>query len=263
MHTRMTALLGKAYSAYAAGFRTGDIEFDKNIDLKISHTMRVCDLILDIANRLHLDDKACCTARVCALFHDIGRYEQFARWGTFADSESEDHGLLGVKVINENNLLAPLTRPVKNIVLAAVENHNKLYIDEDLDEDQIFFTRMLRDADKLDIWKVVLEFYTLPAEKRLASIGLGLADTPVVSGKVCNELLACSMVKSGSLKTLDDLKLLQMGWIYDLNFIPSFEIAVEHDYIRKIFETLPASPVIDEIYRKITSFISLKLARSI
>ncbi len=263
MHTEMTDLLEKRYSAYAAGFRTGDIGFDKNIDLKISHTMRVCDLITEIADRLHLDDKACFTARICALFHDIGRYEQFSRWGTFADSESENHGILGAKVIKENDLLEPLRERMRSIVLAVVENHNKLYIDEDLDEDQNFFTRMVRDADKLDIWKVVLEYYTSPPEKRLESIGLGLADTPEVSEEVCRQLLSDTMVKSTRLKTLNDLKLLQMGWIYDLNFIPSFEIAAERDYIGRIFETLPENPVIDEIYRKITSFIQLKLAEAV
>jgi hypothetical protein len=52
------------------------------------------------------------------------------------------------------------------------------------------------------------------------------------------------------LKSLDDYKLLSIGWVYDLNFKLSFEKVRKRRYIDKLAETLPQS-------RKILSGVKL------
>ena len=44
-------------------------------------------------------------AEIMALFHDIGRFEQYKQYRTFSDYRSEDHAALGVKVIKANRIL--------------------------------------------------------------------------------------------------------------------------------------------------------------
>ena len=47
------------------------------------------------------------------------------------------------------------------------------------------------------------------------------------------------MVQMSTLKTLNDFKLLQLAWIYDLNFACSLRILESRQYIDGIAATLP------------------------
>ena len=259
MYARMIAVLKKDYAAYVAQFRGDDTVFNENISLKEKHTRRVCREILDIGESLRLNEEELFLAEASALFHDVGRYAQFEKYGTFVDAKSENHGQLGLKIIIKNHMLDTLSPRHREVVLTVVENHNKLCLPETLDQEKRFFTKLLRDADKIDIWRVVLEYYTSPNGKRLESIGLGLPDVAEVSDAVCRDLLSGKMVMGTTMESLNDFKLLQMGWVYDLNFGRSFEIVRERDYIRRIYETMPHSPVINRIYGQVTEFISSKL----
>jgi hypothetical protein len=64
-----------------------------------------------------------------------------------------------------------------------------------------------------------------------------------------------SMQKVGS---LNDFKLLQMGWIYDINYQPTFQMIYERDYLKKIRDVLPASERIDQIYSMLMSYLNGK-----
>jgi len=61
------------------------------------------------------------------------------------------------------------------------------------------------------------------------------------------------------LKTLNDFKLLQIGWVYDLNFVPSFQIVKKKKYLEKLEEALPQSKEIKEAvklaHNHVNSFI--------
>lgn len=257
---RMIADLKEDYAAYVARFMGDDAVFNKNIRMKEKHTLRVCREILDIGDSLGLDEHGRFIAEVSALFHDVGRYEQFRRYGTFLDAKSEDHARLGVKVIQENRMLDMIAPRHRELVLTVVENHNKLSLPDTLDGEGRFFTKLLRDADKIDIWKVVLEYYASAEGERVESIGLGLPDDSAVSDAVCRDLLSGKMVMGSRMKSLNDFKLLQMGWVYDLNFRRSFEIVRERDYIGRIYLTMPHTPVIDRIYGQVAEYVSLNLS---
>ncbi|MBM9520737.1 hypothetical protein JWG39_13020 [Desulforhopalus vacuolatus] len=49
---------------------------------------------------------------------------------------------------------------------------------------------MLRDADNLDIWRVVTEYYQQKDQTTDTGLELGLPDTPVCSDAVVQDLLA-------------------------------------------------------------------------
>ncbi|RLC29045.1 MAG: HD family phosphohydrolase [Deltaproteobacteria bacterium] len=254
--------LKKDYIRYVSGFRTDDPRFNRNITMKEKHSLRVCREILDIGASLGLDAHRLFVAEVCALFHDIGRYEQFRKYGTFVDMKSENHARLGVKIIRENRMLDRLVPEDREVVLSAVENHNKLRVADTLNPEERFFAELLRDADKIDIWRVVLAHYTSEDGDGLDSIELGLPDLPEVSDDICRDLLAGNMVTATRMSSLNDFKLLQMGWVYDLNFRRSFEIVRERGYIGKIYETMPQTARINRIYRRIEAYLKEKTASS-
>jgi hypothetical protein len=58
------------------------------------------------------------------------------------------------------------------------------------------------------------------------------------------------------LETLDDFKLLQLAWVYDLNFPRTFEIVKERKYLEKIRQALPKdSRRVAEIYKHVQDYL--------
>lgn len=75
------------------------------IKLKIDHTYRVSKLCEKIAFSLGFNKNDIDIAWLLGLLHDIGRFEQVKRYGTFNDALSIDHAVLGVDILfNENKI---------------------------------------------------------------------------------------------------------------------------------------------------------------
>lgn len=243
------------FSDYVQTFQTGDPEHDQNIDLKDEHTRRVCTEILDIGKSLRLNPEDLCLAEITALFHDVGRFEQYARYGTFSDHKSEDHAKLSVKILRKYDVLKGLNQSKRELILRVISYHNRIEIPEGETEECLFFTKLLRDADKVDIWRVVTDYYRQEDRPRNGTIELGLPDTPEISDEVCADLMAGRIVRMHSMKTLNDFKLLQMAWIYDVNFPRTFEIIHERGYMELIRDALPQSEKISEMYSRVRSYL--------
>ncbi|MBM9520731.1 HD domain-containing protein [Desulforhopalus vacuolatus] len=247
--------LKKWFAAYVQTFTSENNEVQQNINLKEEHTRRVCCEILHLGQQLGLNASELRLAEITALFHDIGRFEQFARYGTFMDGKSVNHAQFGVKILQEKKVLARLDDSVRDLVLRIITYHNRAVLPTEESATCLFFSRLLRDADKLDIWRVVTEYYQQRDQKANTGLELGLPDTPVFSDAVVQDILAGRIVDIKHLKTLNDFKLLQVGWVYDLNFIPTFQRLKEKGYLDMIRAVLPETEGIDKIFTNITSFV--------
>ncbi len=243
------------FAEYVRTFKAGDFDYQQNINLKEEHTARVCSEIIDVGKSLDLSQTDLYLAEVMALFHDVGRFEQYARYGTFLDLVSEDHAALGVKVLKKHKVLDKIDPPTRDLIFRVILYHNRAELPEDETEECLFFAKLLRDADKLDIWRVVTDYYHSKNESRNSSIELDLPDNPEISDGVCQDLLAGRIVKATSIKTLNDFKLLQMGWVYDVNFPRTFQIVKERNYIEMILSVLPQTDTVMEVYSKVKSFL--------
>lgn len=222
------------FENYTRQFFSDDPTTQDAMRLKVAHTRRVCDLIVDIGKSLDLAGEALCIAEAAALLHDIGRFEQYQRYRTFSDLKSENHAQLGVTVIENNHVLNVLDPQTAKTILTAVGLHNRFALPEGEEEPRLFFVKLLRDADKLDIWHVVTEYYETKEHPRNRSIELDLPDIDSISDPVHTALMNGRLVNMADLRTLNDFKLLQIGWVYDLNFRRSFQIARENRYLDKI-----------------------------
>lgn len=252
------------FSGYVKSFYSTDPVVQQTIELKEKHSLRVCNEILNIGKKLILSDNNLRIAETMALFHDIGRFEQFTRYKTFVDKKSENHGELGVKVLQQEKTLVDLNEDTQVLILKAISYHNRLSVPEDESPACIYFSKLLRDADKLDIFNLVSTYYYSSNSERSAAIELDLPDTPTVSDEVMIGLHDGKIIGMQHLKSLNDFKLLQMAWIYDINYQPTFQMVHERGYIKKIRDTLPASKKIDQIYyrllhhlKKCSEFIDL------
>jgi hypothetical protein len=246
------------FSRYVKSFQSKNPEHQRNIDLKEDHTQRVCDEIREIGNSLALNEEELRLAVTIALLHDIGRFEQYDRYRTFSDSRSEDHAALGIKILSDNGVLNGLDPSTRELIFCAISHHNRAKLPEGLTEKCLFFTKLLRDADKLDIWRVVTDYYQRKNEPRNPALELELPDSSEISDKICADLMAEKSADVKHAKTLNDFKLIQMGLTYDVNFHRTYELIQERRYLEIIRDALPHSEKIRKVYSVLRSYLEKK-----
>jgi putative nucleotidyltransferase with HDIG domain len=243
------------FSSYVRTFQCNQPEIQHNIDIKVEHTLRVCNEILTIGKQLGLNDDELRLTEIIALLHDVGRFEQYTRYKTFSDQKSEDHAELGTKILKEYGILNQLDEGIKEIIFCSIKYHNRRSLPRDEKETCLFFLKILRDADKLDIWKLVTDYYHRKDQKPNGALELDLPDTSGFSEEVYQDLLNRRVVAMNHVKNLNDFKLLQIGWIFDINFKPTFDCIKERRYLEKIRDVLPESTKIKEIFDDIQVFL--------
>ncbi|MDZ7698511.1 MAG: HD domain-containing protein [Deltaproteobacteria bacterium] len=243
--------LKKWFDAYTHQFDSQNRVVQKSMDLKRDHTRRVCEAAVDIGHSLRLSAHDLAMAEAAALLHDIGRFEQYRRYRTFSDSRSADHAALGVKVIDDEGVLEPLDSKTAGVIRRVVKYHNRAALPAHADPRCLFSLKLIRDADKVDIWHVVTDYYRTAANGRNPTIELDLPDTPEISDKVHETLMEGRLVQMTDLRTLNDFKMLQMGWVYDLNFPRTFEMVAEKGYLDMLRDALPrGNSRVADVYAK-------------
>lgn len=144
------------FQAYADHYDTSDIK----IKLKIDHTYRVAGFADRIGASVGADRDFCW---FLGILHDIARFEQQTRYGTFKDAASVDHAELGADILFREGLIDSFDAGLpgidnwRSVADTAIRLHNKLTIPEDLDETARLYSTILRDADKVDIFRVLTE----------------------------------------------------------------------------------------------------------
>jgi hypothetical protein len=114
----------------------------------------------------------------------------------------------------------------------------------------------------LDIWRVFLEYYEGAEESRASAVGLGLPDLPGYS----EDILACiyrrEIISLSHVRSLNDFKLLQLSWVFDVNFRPSFALLAERNYIERVAACLPPTKEIKKAASFIAGYAKMKTALS-
>jgi len=250
------------FGEYVAGFYGDDEYINANVKLKECHTHRVCREIRHIAERVGLSASQQHVAEAVALFHDIGRFEQFARYRTFNDAVSVRHALLGVHILRQKRVLASLGESRQEWILKAVEYHADKRLPEDVEGPCSMFARLIRDADKLDIYKVVIRYYDQHRNNpEDCSLSLGFPDHPECSPRVVEKMLRGESIDYGDLRSMNDMKLMQLGWIHDINFTVTLEQIKHRRYLETLMSFLPDMADTETIRRSIFSIVDEKLKR--
>jgi len=237
------------FTNYVRAFQSNELKIQQNMDLKEGHTIRVCKEIVYLGKQLDLNDDELRLAEIIALLHDVGRFEQYARYRTFADRKSEDHAELGVRILEISGVLGSFNDTIKDIILRSIKYHNRSSLPlVGITETCLFYAKLIRDADKLDIWKVVTDYYSRQEDPKNETLELGLPDTLGFSKEVYNDLMNKKAVDISHVRNLNDFKLLQAGWIFDINFRPALDCIRKRRYLEMMRCVLPESREIDSIF---------------
>jgi len=246
------------FASYCRSFRNADADLQRNFDLKELHTRNVCEAARLIAQGG--GERRLMLAEVTALCHDLGRFPQYQEFRTFKDSESVNHAHLSARILKQCSLLDFLPQAERGSVLVAVRLHNAYQLPPGLPPETEDLLRIVRDADKLDIWRVFIEYFHAPASERASAAGLGFPDLPVCSPEVLAAVGAGRMVHLSKLKSLNDFKLLQLSWVYDINFPSTLRLIKERGVLERLAATLPREAAVLAVLDRVLSYLDLRLA---
>ncbi|MDY0387623.1 MAG: HD domain-containing protein [Methanolobus sp.] len=243
------------FNRYVHSFYSDDAFIQKNIRLKEEHSIRVCENASLIAKSEYLGNEEYYLVKTIALLHDIGRFEQFRKYRTFKDSESENHALLGVRILRSEGVLSALPLEEQRIIFAAIKNHNLLRIPDKLDKRTLFHSKLIRDADKLDIYKVLIDYHAIKDTSPNPALYLGLPDTPEYNPDLVKDIFNKKVASVKKVKTCNDMNLTRLTWLFDLNFVETVRLVRKRGYINKLIATLPQNAEMDKLNTHLMEYL--------
>lgn len=251
---------------------------DEKIKLKIDHTYRVAGLCQRIAESLGLSEPDVDIAWLLGMLHDIGRFEQIRRFGTFNDAQSVDHAEFGADLLFKEGLIrkfaegyyeeCELARSgneeaeqiIKNnehhnkdtgLLEMAIRQHNKYRVKEDLTERQRMFCDILRDADKVDIFKVNAD---IPME-----IIYDVTTEELKNGVITKEVLESFYKKETVLKSVRrsavDHIVGHISLLFELVYKESYRQAKEQGYVYKLLDFKSDVPEVNAEFDDMRKYI--------
>ena len=247
------------FESYVDTFSGLTEEQQKNFTIKKEHSKRVAENSEKLAKLLNLEPEDLKLAVITGIFHDIGRFKQLVTYDTFNDAVSEDHAEMAVEILKENGFLNNLSSNEQDVVFTAIRLHNKPELPKKLDARESLLARMLRGADKLDILNVLSDYYTDRTQSPNHTLTWELPKATQVSPGVVKEVLGGRLVSNSEVKSEMDVKIMQLSWVYDINFKPTIEMIFQNRFLEKIYSSLPKNDTVIEIYRKIKVFAENKL----
>ena len=207
-------------------------QYNGKIRLKIIHTLEVARVMDRLTEELKLTERQRYLAHICAVFHDIGRFEQVTRYDTFLDHLSVDHAELGCEVLKEEGFLEELHQKEQEMILTAIGNHNRFQIEEGLDEETLLLCKLIRDADKCDIFRV------FACEDMVDTMGETEDEVAeeTITDEVFQAVLAHQCVRKEIRRTGLDKWVSFLAFFFDLYFKESVELLAENRYYRMPFD---------------------------
>lgn len=206
-----------------------DLTFPK-MKRKLEHSFRVMENARNIAKSLNLNNDEIEIATLIGLLHDIGHFEEIKEKDILKENTKIDHGDLGVEILKNDNYIRKYIEEntYDNIIIKAIKNHNKFKIEDGLSNKELLFSRITRDADKLDIFYEGAEMFWTQAEQ------IEEIDNSKITDDVMKSFAKHVYFDRKHLKTKADGIIHFISLIYDINFKYGFEIIKKENYINII-----------------------------
>lgn len=231
--------LSEWFESYAGRFAGKDGQLPPMLKMKFDHSRRVSAVAAAIGIELGFsrdDERA---VRMLGLLHDVARFSQYAVHSTLRDADSFDHGRRGAEIMADCPFLAACAEMDRRRILAGIRHHNQATLPEGLGRGELEFLKLTRDADKLDIFNVLYAAWKSGDLFRHPDIALMVSLDGPVTPAALDDIRQKRTVRSRNVKSLADLFLLQLSWVYDINFRPSYQRLASGLVIENIAEVLP------------------------
>ena len=216
----------KEFKEYAQNY---DMSLD-GIKRKYQHSFRVMNISTEIAQSLNLDKEQIDLATLIGLLHDIARFEEFVKYNNFTLGHKFDHGDYALEILKKDNFIRKFIETDKydDIIFTAIKNHNKFKIEDGLDENTLLYCKIIRDADKIDIfYEGTCMFWNNKKEEMEKSL---------ISDSYLEQFMNKQVIFRVPEQTLVDEIVIFAAFIFDINFKYSLEKLKKEAYIDKMID---------------------------
>lgn len=245
-----------AFESYAKEYDLQDVK----VRLKYDHTFRVAENAERIAKSLSLPNEDVDLAWLLGILHDIGRFEQLRRYGTFQDRVSVNHAALSADILFYEGLIERFRKDTSEdpLIEKAVRLHNVFRLPA-MSDREFTFCAILRDADKADILRVNCEtprteIYDLPEEAFTES---------EITKEVYESLLAGTNVDRRFSKTGIDFVLGHIAFVFGMVYPETLRIVREQGYLEELLSFQSHNPDTQKKMEEIRSAVHAYVERRI
>lgn len=219
-------------------------QFDSDnemIAMKISHSYHVAELAKILGKRLELTEEEINLVKTIGLLHDIGRFVQYEKTKSYnAATTKIDHGKVATDYLFKEEHIQDFAIPEKyySIVETAIYNHNKLEIEEDLTEEELFYVHLTRDVDKIDIFR---QEATIENKQLIEQI------TP----KVKEAFFEHHLINIKEVKTKSDEILVELAYVFDIHFQESYALLKDTDNLELYLSVVEVDKGLEDEFESI------------
>lgn len=231
-----------------------------NIERKQQHSLRVMQLCEQIAKEENFTEEEINLAKMIGLLHDIARFKQYTEYETYNDSRSFDHGDMGVEILENDNFIRTFIEEDKydKIIKKAIKNHNKFEIEEGLTKQEEKFFKIVRDADKLDIFLEAIELFWINDKEEM--------ENSKISEDIIEKFYEKRTINKKEIKSEDYINkmIVIIALMFDVNYHASFRIAQNQQFVNRIidrftFKNKQTQEIMEEIRKFTNNYILEKI----
>ena len=204
------------------------------IKVKIAHIQRTAEIARKMAESLKLSEEDIKLAELIGVLHDIGRFEQIRKYGTFIDYLSENHAKIGIDILFKEGLIRKFVKDEKydKIIELAIINHNKDKKDimNNLNDKEKLHVKLIRDSDKTDI------IYILTFEDKKVIWEADDLDKEKITDEIYREFIEENSIVYKNRKTHADMLVAHFAYVFDFNFDYGLRYVYENKYYDKLYK---------------------------
>lgn len=216
--------LMKYFEQYVKNYDMNNI----NVKVKYFHCLKMMELCRDIATSLNVfNDEEIVICELIGLFHDIGAFDSVNNYHII--EENDDYSMKSINILFDKGLLRKITNDTKydSLIKMLIYCHNKTGIPEQFDDKLQAFCKVIQDAHKIDMFRIVINYPYL--------------DTKIdkyPSALIYNQFKNYKQINSKILDNNADNILIVISNLFGLWYKYSFEYINNNSYTKKIFNSL-------------------------
>ena len=246
--------MDKISQAFTHYVRTFDLK-DPGVQLKYAHSIRVSENCRVIGESLGLSQSDVDLTWAMGLLHDIGRFEQLRQYHTFSDGRSMNHAAYGARYLFQEghirDFLAETT--YDDLLEEAIRQHSAYELGGPLTERQRLFCQLLRDGDKVDIFRVYAQYaHKLP-------IIWNATWEELLTAPVTPEVMAAARqrhsIRTALKKTPMDYFMGGLCMVFDLVYPKSRQLVQEQGYYAKLLAVHSKNPESEKCLAEVREMI--------
>ena len=254
--------LGKVktwFQEYSNSFSSGISEFDQLMQLKIEHSRHVSFNCRTLAEELEWAEDEIIIAEILGLLHDVGRFSQFAEYGTFIDADSVNHGERGYEVIRNTNILLPLPLKDRQIVLDGIHYHNCKKYPPYIPSKSLRFVKLVCDADKLDKFHVIGESIKNNALNGDSITAHTIQSYGSINPRALEKIRKKKKISKKHILSQADFYLMHLSLVFDIDYTPAFKRISDSKILEQIIQVLLADYDIGTISETVLAYVKEKI----